>query len=144
MQEITQGDESLEVVSDFEIQFPSITYFEANVAGRDLVVSTRVPINKFVFATGQEIAISGAMRLKLADGSRRELRAEPAAARELQKSLGESESAEYKVRVGLSGVEGGVVQDGEVVAFSSASRFAGAFKLCCAFFVYIVASSFVM
>ena len=74
-----------------------------------MIVGTRVPINSFNFADGAFLQISGAVTMKLADGSTRRLNVDlGSVARNLQD---EATEASYNVNVALQAAEETSIQD---------------------------------
>mmetsp|Transcript_27952 Transcript_27952/g.48296 ORF Transcript_27952/g.48296 Transcript_27952/m.48296 type:complete len:129 (-) Transcript_27952:237-623(-) len=86
------------VIEAVKVKVPSITSLEYVLEENGVIVSTRVPTNLFNYALGESITISGAMNMKLADGSSRKLRADIIVG---GAKFDENKKASFELKVGL-------------------------------------------
>jgi len=95
------GERPLQVIVGDKVQIPSITSREYTTDGA--IVGTRIPINLFNFVDGAFLEISGAITMKLADGTSRRLNVDLGyVVRNLQD---ETNEASYTVNVALQAAE---------------------------------------
>jgi len=123
----------LRVIVGGKIQIPSITSSAYTTDG--VIVGTRIPINLFDFVDGAFLAISGAVTIKLADGSSRRLNVDLSSiVRNLQD---ETNEASFTVDVALQTAEESSIQG--LMSNSAAGVAATALKgfVITAFFLFL-------